>query len=149
MFSLKLLDTESQSNAGAKMHVTNPQTLMPAYLDADTKEPVQAVTISFLGANSDEAKAFELKEARVNIKKNSGKRKTKEVELPDTLFEDSAEATAKRLTALATGWDNMPDDEGGLIPFSKEKALELFAKIKGLRDQAKEFIDDDVNFMQG
>ena len=150
MFSLDLLDSDAQSNAGAVMHVVNPKTGEPAYLDADKKKPVKAVTISFLGPNSDEAKKYEIKKLRESQAKESGFRKSKNkaIIITDDAHEVNAKKTASLLAALATGWENMPaDDKGALIPFSKEKAFELFVKLADLRYQSDEFLGEKTNFI--
>ena len=150
MFSLDLLDSDAQSNAGAVMHVVNPETGNPAYLDAEEDTPVKAVTISFLGPNSDTAKKHAVKEARKDQASLSAKRKKGGVvDIPDNAHEVGAKKLASRLAALATGWENMPaDNKGGLIPFSKEKAYELFLKLSDLRNQADEYLADNVNFIK-
>jgi hypothetical protein len=147
MFTLDLLDSEAQANAGAKMHVINPETGENAYIDKDQKKPV---TITFLGTQSDEAKKYAIKEARRKIADKKGQRNKKadSVQVDDDVFDKGAEATANQLTALVIGWDNMPaDNKGGTIPFSKEKAKELFLKFARLRSQADSFISDELNFI--
>lgn len=150
MFSLDLLDADAQSNSGAVMHVINPETGKPAYLDAEKETPVKAVTISFLGPNSDAAKKHAIKEAREDQSSLSAKRKKKgDIDIPDNAHEVGSKKMASRLSALATGWENMPaDNKGTLIPFSKEKAYELFLKLSELRNQANEYLGDNVNFIK-
>tara|TARA_R110002096_G_C14497546_1_gene715118 strand:- start:630 stop:1073 length:444 start_codon:yes stop_codon:yes gene_type:complete len=147
MFSLDLLDSDAQSNAGAVMHVVNPETGELAYLDDEQKKPV---TISFLGPNSDAYKKHSIKESRKNQadEKLSKKRKSVDVEISDDVYEKGAKVIAGRLAAVATGWENMPaNDKGELIPFSKEKAFELFFKLEELRTQSDAFFADKVNFI--
>lgn len=149
-------DTVANSEAGSKLHFKLGGGEL-AYLDAGKEDkdgneldPVKPVTVTMQGSASDAHKKHavsEIRKLRIKAKKSHGK-KQKEEDIPDSFFDDTAEAQVKRLVAVVTSWENMLDDKGGLLECTADNVNLVFTKYQALRVQATNFLDDDVNFIK-
>ena len=147
-------DTVANSEAGAKLHFKLPNGKY-AFIDGDKEKPVKAVTVSMSGGSSDAHKKHTIKQVRklraAALKKEKlthGKGEDEEL-MSDTFFEETAESQVERLVAVVTSWENMVDDKGVDLKCNAKNVRFIFTKYQSLRVQAINFLEDDVNFIQG
>lgn len=135
-FDFSVFDTVAQANKGAELHVINPKTKEPAYIDDAEKKPV---TITLLGTDSDIfTKQQQAKLRRMRIENKKGKKASDDIDF-DKAIKESCEMYAK----LTTGWQNME------LEFSYENAVSMYMKYKEIRVQVGDFIAEQANFIQG
>lgn len=146
-------DTVANSEAGAKLHFKLPNGNY-AYIDFDKEKPVKAVTVSMLGASSDQHKKHAIKKIRqARVKAKAKEKQThgkgEDEAMPDSFFEDTAESQVDRLVSVVTSWENMFDEAGKALECNSKNVKFIFTKYQSLRVQAINFLDDDVNFIRG
>lgn len=132
MSLLDIFDTESKSESGAWLHLKNPATKQPVYLDNDPDLPVR---IRLKGPESRTWKKFLMKASR---EKDEGRR-----ELDDIALQD-----AQLYAAMTMEWDNLPGADGEPAVFSRDLAVEVYRKHADLRNQMFRFIAERENFLE-
>lgn len=117
--------------------LTTPQKLQ--ILHPRTNKKTDAV-IYLVGTDSKEWKSA-VKELQTSSLRD------KKTELTDIEMIDRAEDDACALyAAVTTGWEGI-EDENGPIPFSIEKAKEIYKSAPKIRKQIDAFLGDDKNFL--
>lgn len=127
---LKAFDTVSSSESGAWLHLVMPGTEEKAYADGDKqKKPMR---IQLKGPDSDAWTAFQRK-----AMKSQGKEKSHD----ETVLDD-----AKLFAKMTLGFENIPNDDNGVLAFTYESALKLYINYKSIRMQALHFVMDQSHF---
>lgn len=61
-------------------------------------------------------------------------------------YDERVKAGAKLLAAATLDWSNIEDDRGKEMPFSKEKAAEVYAQFDWIAGQVRSAIENRANF---
>lgn len=134
MPDLSNLDTKAEANIGRVMTLKHPGD--GSILLTDEKKPVP-MTITLHGLDSDNyAKHKHFMTARVM--EEQGK-------TPDK--EEAERRNAESFAAVTSTWHLWLD--GGLVPFSKEKAIEIYIRFPWIREQIDVFVSNRKNFIKG
>lgn len=132
MPDLSSLDTKANANVGRTLTLKHP--VDGSVLMTDEKKPAP-MTITLHGLDSDNyAKHLHL--ARARILEEQGK-------APD--LDESNRRNAEGFAAVTIDWHLWLD--GGLVPFSKEKALEMYIRFPWIREQVDVFVSNRKNFI--
>jgi len=136
MSLLSIFDTESASNLGAELTLLHPS----------TKEPVEfkgkPITIRLLGPDSDVYTKHIQSKAR-EARRNAAKGK-KEADLD---FDKIKREASDLYAAMTISWNNMPNDDGKPLEFSRDAAVKLYSTFKDIRVQVGDFIGSSENFI--
>lgn len=145
MFTLDSLDTETKQEQGAWLHLIDPATGQPAYIDEDQEKPCR---VKLQGWESKAGKAVIVKARnkanRAIQKSRNGKAKAEELTIEK--LEQSAEDDALALSEMALDWENILDGSGKEVPFSKEAMFNATKNILDLRQQCLKFINNKQVF---
>lgn len=140
-FKLDVFNKEAQANRGAWLHLINPETGEPAYLDEEETKPVR---IKLLGMNSS---VFEREKVELirKARKNKNK-KDKDITIED--LQKNKEEAAELYTKMTVEIENIPsfDGNGDLEP-TFENLKKLYLEYMDIRTQAGDFIGKDANFI--
>lgn len=144
MFNIEKLDTESKQEAGAWLHLRDPQTGELAYADEEQKKPCR---IKFKGWQSEAGKQSVI-QGRNKLMKEAVKKgkKNQPEELTIEDLNENAVTDAKSLTDLVITWENIPGADGKFIEFSKDNFYNAAVRMLDLRKQALEFLQDQTVF---
>lgn len=152
---LKQFDTVSNSEKGAKLHFNLPSG-DPAFVDIDSEKPCKPLTVTMLGTSSKAHDALATQvirdlraEAKISRNKSKKEKEADADNVSETLFCDIAETQVKRLVAVVQSWENFNDSDGKAMPCTKENVKNIFESCKDLRIQAINFLESDVNFING
>ena len=134
-FDIGGLDSTDLSNEGVKMGVRHPTTKRPLETEGGQK-----VTITLLGSDSDKYNDIlnKIRRKRVEAVRDG---ELDEVELTEVVMKEADDIIA----ACTLGWEGI-DWDGEPFPFSHENALKLYKRIRWLRNQADEFMQERSNF---
>lgn len=121
MSLLDCLDTKGKSERGSWLHLKNPATKDPLYLDDDQTRPVR---ILMKGPDSDTFAEYFRAKQRQSVAEQS--------------YQDQVKDESAFYADMALDWENMPPVQGDdeTVPFSRKAALAHFTALKDLRDQA-------------
>lgn len=134
MPDLSNLDTRAEANAGRVMTLKHPSD--GSVLMTDEKKP-QPMTITLHGLDSDNyAKHKHFMHARVIEEQG------KMVDA-DELQRRNSESFA----SVTITWHLWLD--GALVPFSKDKAIEIYTRFPWIREQIDNFVSTRKNFIKG
>jgi hypothetical protein len=132
--SLSMFDTVSACNKGARIELLT--------LTGEGS----GIFITILGRDSDVYKQYEREQRDyMNRKIMLARKRGQDLRL------DSAEMTEEKeielLAKLTVGWENMPSFDGkGQLDFSKDNAVQLYAKFPAIRRQMDDACGDMQNF---
>ena len=143
MFDLSVFDTETAANEGAKLHLLNPKTGLPAYADAKETKPV---TITVVGTDGDVFTKEQQKQAKVLARKQ----KQKGDKAEDFDFDEEKKRTCDLYARMTKSWENitLPGDKGQ-SECTYENAYKLYMSFKDIRLQVSGFMADKANFIKG
>ena len=146
MFTLATLDTESHQEEGAWLHLCYPGTQTLAYTDEEKTKPARIKMKGMLSISGKETIARARNKAmKVAIEQGkSSKPEFKEETL--ATYEEKKVEDAKELAELAIGWENILDEDGKEVKFTKEAFLNAVSNAHDLRRQCREFIQDQTAF---
>jgi hypothetical protein len=65
----------------------------------------------------------------------------------DLTPDEQDEMVCDTLSRLTVGWRNIEADDGSEVPFTKEKAYQIYLEHPSIREQANQFIADRANFV--
>jgi len=131
---LEKFDFTAHASNGADMHVVHPITEEPMYHDG------KPVIITLIGSDAAVLRDEMKRRARLQMRKAKDPNKREDVDF------DEVEKTSAEIIALATqSWYGLTQD-GEEIPFSREKAIELYMKYPWLRQQCDTFVAERSNF---
>lgn len=128
---LKQFDTVSASEEGAWLHLVTPGADEKSYLDEERTKPLR---IKLKGPDSDAWTSFQRKAIKSNNQKDD--KTAHEIALED----------AKLFAKMTIDWENIPDDNGEPLEFSKDAAIKLYLTYKDIRMQALRFVIAQENF---
>jgi len=130
---LTTIDTVKGSNEGFDVKIFHPGTLV----DLD-------IVISVLGKDSDEFQKISRAQSKRRLTKVSkGGFRTNTPVSVEEIEQDGIEL----LAACTTGWKGIVI-EGKEIPFSKENAVDLYARFPWIKEQVDTAIGDRANFIK-
>lgn len=168
MSFLNIFDTETASNRGAEMILLHPVTGEPVYfIPEDEKEALQkqadaaikkdpscaaeweeklrgeTIGIYYQGPDSDiYTRHIQSKVREIRRQQAKGKKE------PDVDLEKTKLEAAELYSKLATGWRNMPSDDGkSRLPYSKENLIKTLLKYKEILVQSGNWIGKQENFI--
>jgi len=61
--------------------------------------------------------------------------------------DEQDEMVCDTLSRLTLGWRNIQDEDGSDLPFTKEKAYQIYLEHPAIREQANQFIANRGNFV--
>ena len=145
-FSLSVFDKETQANNGAWLHLINPETGKPAYLDEEEKQPVRIKLRGMKSSVFEQKQVDLMREMRQKQKDN--KEEEQEITLED--LQKSKEKAAELYASLTIELENIPSFDGnGLLKCSFDNLKKLYLNYLDIRVQVGEFIAKDSNFIKG
>lgn len=130
---LSKFDTVTKSNAGADIPL----------LDLRTKQPTDVV-FTILGTDSDVFK---------DLQSERGRKLMEEVQARGKGYaptrEDMDRSTCELLAKCTVGWSGLAEDDGTPIPFSQDRAIDIYMRYPRIRDQINTAMADPANFLMG
>ena len=138
---LAQFDTRKLSEEGVDLHVQNLDGEYAYFGSGENKKPF---TLKMLGKDSKKYRAENAKvqdwiRSQIAIKSENKDAKA--------LDQDEAAAVDIAMTAaLTVGW-YLVDDEGKEVPFSEQKAAELYLEHPVIFEQARRFVENRKNFL--
>lgn len=144
MFTLANLDTETPQESGAWLHLTDPRTGLPAYIDEKEEKPCR---VKLKGWQSDLGKSLVVK-SRNKMMREAVKQGKKQDEITLEDLKENAESDSETLAQLALDWENILGQDGKSVEFSKANFKNACLNALDLRKQCLDFINDQRNFLQ-
>lgn len=134
--------------SGAWMHVTNPATGLPWFVDANVPEPKKPVRILVRSIRSGAYQALDAVEQRAAF---SRQRSSKRIEpgVAAAQLQNTIKARrAKEFVLLTMAFENVPGNPEGVIKPDPQELLELAPQpnIQWMIDQVFEFAREDANY---
>ncbi len=131
-FDLENFDLAAMADGGAELVLKNPHDGGPLLVAG------APVTISLIGADSEERRKAERALLDRNLKKRQG---------GTFSADDIDDAAIEILTACTKGWTNMRMG-GETLAFAPKNAKMVYGRFRWIREQVEAFVNERQNFMK-
>ena len=107
-----------------------------------TEEVIPGMTLTLLGKDSKVLRAIQLDRTQAAL--NRMQRRGADAPVASEIIDQSMDD----LVALTIGWEGFTDDDGSLIPFSKDAVKKIYndPELPWIKEQADKFVNDRANF---
>jgi len=107
-----------------------------------TEEVIPGMTLTLLGKDSKVLRAIQLDRTQAAL--NRMQRRGADAPVASEIIDQATDD----LVTLTIGWDGFTDDDGSLMPFSKDAVKKIYndPELSWIKEQAEKFVNDRANF---